>query len=163
MFDEVFTMRRKDKEITDINEIIEMISNCDYMRLGFSADNYPYIVPMNFGYEYKDNKLYFYFHGASAGRKASIIKNGLKAAFEMDKAIQLVESEYACNYTMKYESVMGGGSLKIIEDTNEKLNALKIIMSHYSKNNDFQFNPAMVEKTLVFILKVEEISAKAGR
>lgn len=64
-------MIRKDREITDINEIINIIKKCDVCRLAFFDENYPYIIPMNFGYDYdsKNNKLDLYFHGAKKGKK----------------------------------------------------------------------------------------------
>ena len=63
---------------------------------------------------------------------------------------------------MKYESLMGGGVIELIENSNEKLAALKEIMKHYTKEN-LEFNPAVVDRTMVFKLIVREISAKANR
>ncbi|GBU25577.1 hypothetical protein R83H12_02227 [Fibrobacteria bacterium R8-3-H12] len=42
-------MRRKDKEIIGINEKLEIIAKCKICRLGLSENNYPYIVPLNYG------------------------------------------------------------------------------------------------------------------
>lgn len=42
-------MRRKDREITDFQEIIATIKKCDVCRLAWNDQDYPYIVPMNFG------------------------------------------------------------------------------------------------------------------
>jgi nitroimidazol reductase NimA-like FMN-containing flavoprotein (pyridoxamine 5'-phosphate oxidase superfamily) len=45
-------MRRKDREITNVNDKIAIISECKVCRLGLSENNYPYIVPVNYGYTY---------------------------------------------------------------------------------------------------------------
>ncbi|MDR2718978.1 MAG: pyridoxamine 5'-phosphate oxidase family protein, partial [Treponema sp.] len=50
-------MRRKDKEIIDANDKIAIISKCKVCRLGLSENNYPYIIPMNYGYTYINEKL----------------------------------------------------------------------------------------------------------
>lgn len=42
-------MRRSDREVTDFNEIVEIINKCDCIRLGFSSEPVPYILPLNFG------------------------------------------------------------------------------------------------------------------
>jgi len=42
-------MRRKDREITDFNEIVQLISSMKVLRLGLIDDDFPYIVPLNFG------------------------------------------------------------------------------------------------------------------
>jgi nitroimidazol reductase NimA-like FMN-containing flavoprotein (pyridoxamine 5'-phosphate oxidase superfamily) len=66
-------MRRKDREVTDMNEIIEIIKKCDVCRLAFFDKEYPYIVPLNFGYSYDGAKLELYFHGANAGKKLELL------------------------------------------------------------------------------------------
>ncbi len=60
-------MRRKDREVTDFQEIVKIIDACQIMRLGLSDGDFPYIVPVNFAYEIKERKI-FYIHGAMAGR-----------------------------------------------------------------------------------------------
>ena len=55
-------MRRKDREVTDFNKIIEVVDTCDCFRLGLiDEDNLPYIVPLNFGYEVDGGKLFLYY------------------------------------------------------------------------------------------------------
>ena len=63
-------MRRKDREVTELEAVKEIIRQCDVLRLGLADGDYPYIVPMNFGWEEKEGRLYFYLHGAAEGRKA---------------------------------------------------------------------------------------------
>ena len=57
-------MRRKDREITDICAILELVSECKVCRLAMTDGGVPYIVPLNYGYEYADGALTFYFHSA---------------------------------------------------------------------------------------------------
>lgn len=67
-------MRRKDREVTDNCEINKIINSCQIIRLAFADGVAPYIVPLNFGFEEKDGKRTFYFHGAKEGRKLDLIK-----------------------------------------------------------------------------------------
>ena len=67
-------MRRKDREITDICAILELVSECKVCRLAMTDGGVPYIVPLNYGYEYADGALTFYFHSAKEGRKLEILK-----------------------------------------------------------------------------------------
>ena len=55
-------MRRKEREVTDYNKMIEMLKSCDCCRIGLVDDKGAYIVPMNFGYEDNNGKLTLYFH-----------------------------------------------------------------------------------------------------
>ncbi|MFC1532217.1 pyridoxamine 5'-phosphate oxidase family protein [Thermodesulfobacteriota bacterium] len=64
------TMRRKEKEITKKSEIEAVINKALVCRVGLSDNNFPYIVPLCFGYQ--DNTIYI--HGALEGRKIDILK-----------------------------------------------------------------------------------------
>jgi len=61
-------MRRKDREINDLNEIINIVKACQVMRLGMvGLRGEPYVVPVNFGWELQDEQLILYFHGRPRG------------------------------------------------------------------------------------------------
>ena len=54
-------MRRKDREITDFDEMMKIIAKCDTCRLALFDDEFPYIVPLNFGTDVEEGQLYLYF------------------------------------------------------------------------------------------------------
>ena len=62
-------MRRKDREIKDRQEILEVMKRCDVCRLALHDEEFPYIVPVNFGMEVMDGEITLYFHGATEGKK----------------------------------------------------------------------------------------------
>ena len=43
-------MRRKDREITDFNKMLDIMEACDCCRIGLADKSEAYIVPLNFGY-----------------------------------------------------------------------------------------------------------------
>ena len=53
-------MRRKDREITNINEIHNIIHKARILHLGMFDGEYPYIVPLHYGYSFNEDKLIFY-------------------------------------------------------------------------------------------------------
>ena len=154
-------MRRSDREITDFAQMLTILSQCDCCRVGLLDENGAYIVPLNFGYEVLDGKLILYFHGAKNGKKINLIKAQQKAAFEMDRKHQLVEGETACSYSFLYQSIMGNGIIQILEDFNEKLHALKAIMSHYSAKREWEFKKEQADKIAVIKMEVTNWSCKA--
>ena len=158
-------MRRADREITDKSEIIEIIEKCDVCRLAFSDNNIPYIVPMNYGYEYEcendeNEKLTLYFHGAGEGRKHNIMKNNPNVCFEMDCSHKLIEAEEANHYTMEYESVIGTGKVSYCNEKAEKINALNHMMKQYAKDKTFTFTDQILDSVTVFKLEVTEFAGK---
>ncbi len=152
-------MRRKDREITDIDEIIEIVKKCDVCNLALFDEQYPYIVPLNFGMTYENKSLALYFHSANVGKKLELIKKNNRVAFELNCSHRLLLGEKACNSTMEYESVCGNGIINTINE-DEKLNALIAIMKQYSKNREYEFDKNEVKAVTVLRLSVNEITAK---
>lgn len=133
-------MRRKDREVTDMGEIEQIIDKCDVCRIAFSDNTIPYIVPMNFGYQLSGEGLILYFHCAIEGKKLDIMNKNANVCFEMDCSHKLVTGNLACDYTMGYESVIGNGQICYITDHKEKIDAFKFIMKKYGKNNQHEIN-----------------------
>lgn len=154
-------MRRSDREIKDFGDIVGVMERCDVCRLALNDGGYPYILPLNFGMQVTGGRITLYFHGASEGKKYELMKRDNRAGFEMDCAHRLVLDEDNCSCTMEYESVMGRGVLEMVPEE-EKYEALRILMKHY-RHEDFPFNKAVVPRTNVFKLTVEEVTGKARK
>ncbi|MGL5540462.1 MAG: pyridoxamine 5'-phosphate oxidase family protein, partial [Erysipelotrichaceae bacterium] len=107
-------MRRKDREVSEFSKIIEIIDQCHICRLGFCDGEEVYIVPLNFGYESKEEKITFYFHSAKEGRKIELIKKGMPVGFEMDTNYHLHGGPLACDYTAAFDSVIGNGTIHLV-------------------------------------------------
>lgn len=152
-------MRQKQREITDFAEIIEVIKHCDVCRLALNDESYPYILPLNFGMDIVNEKLILYFHSALEGHKVDLIRKDNRASFEMDCKHQLQYMEEKGYCTMTYESVIGTGQIRILEE-DEKMDALKKIMSHYHTGKDAYFNTTAIPRTLVYALEVATITGK---
>lgn len=155
-------MRRKDREVLDEVKIDKFIRNCDCCRIGFydKENNEVYIVPLNFGYSHVDNKRVFYFHGAKEGRKIELISKTKKVSFEMDSNHELIIGKMACNYSERYQSVMGTGLISFVEDKDEKIAALNEIMFQSTGKKDWEFPEPMLNGVAVFMIEVTSLSCK---
>lgn len=153
-------MRRKDREVTDRDKIREIISKCHCCRLGFNDHGRVYIVPLNFGFQEEGGKYVFYFHGAKAGRKIDLIRENGYAAFELDTNYMLNEADTACEYSARFQSVMGSGTVSFVEDTEKKKEALRAIMKHNTGKDEWEFPYKMLGATCIFMLEAEELSCK---
>ena len=153
-------MRRKDREIKERAEIIDVIRRCDICRLGLVDGDYAYILPLNFGMDAdEEGKVTLYFHSALEGHKTELLKEGLKASFEMDTRHELEYDESKGYCTYYFESVMGRGTIHMLGD-DEKFEVLTKLMDHYHPGMNAYFNPAAMPRTLVYSLKVEEMTGK---
>ncbi|TVR66996.1 MAG: pyridoxamine 5'-phosphate oxidase family protein [Spirochaetaceae bacterium] len=148
-------MRRSEKEIRERSGIDGIIHATEVCRLGLCDHGRPYVVPLNFGY---DGEV-VYFHCAPEGRKLEILRENNRVCLEFDIPEGLVRGEQACNWGMRYRSVLAFGTAREVADPGERLRGLQVIMSHYSDER-FSFPPAMVERTTVIRVDIETITGK---
>ncbi len=148
-------MRRKDKEISDHDAMESILNRATVCRLALSLHNVPYVVPLNFGY----HAGCLYFHSAPEGRKIEIIKQNDRVCFEVDIDHELVEGRKACDWTVRYRSIIGFGRAFLIDHPEEKRKALDIIVGHYSDGSSGYAYEAVND---VAIIKVE-IESMTGK
>ncbi len=153
-------MRRKDREIVDIEKVLEIVKKCDCCRLGLVDDGEAYVVPLNYGYEYLDGRLVLYFHCAREGRKIDLIPSQKRVFFEMDGKHELAAGRHSDEYTFLYQCVMGYGRLEIIEDEAGRQHGLQKLMEHYVDERAWSFRPELMQRVHVLRLCVEEWSCK---
>ncbi len=151
-------MTRRERQVTDIDEIIEILDKSKVVHLGMVDGDEPYVVPMNYGYTMEDGKLTLYLHGAKRGRKLDLIRANPKVFFEMCCDIVPFEGEVACKYGITYASVMGRGVAEIVEDVEEKKFALSVLMKTQT-GKDFEFEDKMT--TIVSIIKITTLEYTA--
>ena len=149
-------MRRKDKEVLDEKIINEILTKSEFCRIAINDYEYPYLVPLNYGY--CDNALYF--HSAAEGKKIELLKKNNKVCFEIEHTAKTILNETPGKSTTKYLTVIGYGEIEIITDTNEKIKGLDIIMSHYSNNGNNEYNQGQVNNLVILKLNINSLTAK---
>ena len=77
-------MRRQDRRVTDIEEIKGILNSTRIIHLGMMDGDYPYVVPLHFGFEFIDEVLYIYVHGHYEGKKFDLIKANPHVFIEID-------------------------------------------------------------------------------
>jgi len=146
-------MRRKDREVTDCEQIKEILDGIKSCRLAMVDCGKPYVVPLSYGYTLDSGKLTVYFHSAKEGRKIDVLKVNSAVCFEMSTEGEAIFSEATpCDYGYYYSSVIGFGNAEFVENACEKITALKIITKHQA-GTDHEFTQAQADT--VCVLKVE--------
>ena len=149
-------MRRKDKEITDFEQLEKIIRREKVCRLALSENDTPYLVPLSYGYANKT----LYFHSAPAGKKIEILKSNPKLCFEIESNIEVVTDPLPCKWGMKFETVVGNGSAEFVEDLSAKREALKIIMNQYGSLYSDNITTDTLQNTIVFKVEIKSMSGK---
>jgi len=149
-------MRRKEREITDRGLIDAIISKAQVCRIGLCDRGLPYVVPVTFGH--KDNRLFI--HSAAHGRKMEIIRANNNVCFEVEADVEMVPAEKACDWTVRYYSVIGVGTASIVEDREEKARGLDIIMEHYSHIQHHDYPEAILNKLAIIRIDITSLTGK---
>lgn len=153
-------MRRKDREINDLNEIINIVKACQVMRLGMvGLRGEPYVVPVNFGWELQDEQLILYFHGATQGLKLDILREHPQVCFEFDTDHEFIPSDVPCGCSFKYASVISWGRVELLETDEAKAVGLRAIMRHFDCGTG-DFDPEQTRRVSVGKLIVERLTGK---
>ena len=152
-------MRKREREITDETLIRDILERAQVIHLGLSDEGQPYVVPMNYGYVLEDGKLTFYLHGALEGYKYEVMEKNPRISFSIECDVKPFEGRVACQYGMVYSSIMGKGTATIVEDVEEKEQAMSILMKTQT-GKDFAFDEKLVSIVRVIRLDITEFSAK---
>lgn len=156
-------MTRRELEITDRNEILDILDRSMIVHIGLVDGDEPYVVPLNYGYTMEeDGTLALYLHGATQGRKLDLMRKNPKVFFEMECDVQQFEGDVACRYGTSYKSLMGRGRAVILEDPEEKMKSLSIFMKTQT-GKDFEFNEKLVKVVSIIRIDVLDYTAKHRR
>lgn len=149
-------MRRHDKEIKDKSIIEEILNTSEICRIGMVDDGLAYIVPVNFGYS---NGVIF-IHSAPNGRKMELLKRNNRVSFEIEYMSDVVKKDVPCEWTAKYRSVMGLGSVEMITEYERKKTGMDIIMRKYGFKGDIVYDEASLSRMVILELKIHSVQGK---
>ena len=152
-------MTKRERQVTDPQQIRDILDAGKVLHLGLAVDNVPYVVPMNYGYTMEEGNLVLYLHSAVRGKKLDMIRANPKVFFEIDCDWIPFEGKLPCQYGLSYSSIMGKGTARILGDVEEK----KAAMTHLMKtqtSKDFSFTEELVSIVAVIRIDVSEYTAK---
>lgn len=157
-------MRRKDREVSDISKMLELLGEEEVLRLALADEEGTYIVPVNYGFGFvpETGELAFYIHGAAEGRKAEVLKaaakNGSEIPFEIDGRHR-AETADSCDASYFYMSVMGHVKVEILEG-DARVNGLNVMMNHIMPADGYHYQESVITRTMVCKLSVTQWSCK---
>jgi len=152
-------LTKRESRVTDPTEIIRILDTAKVLHLGLSVNDEPYVVPMNYGYTMEEGRLVLYLHSAVKGKKLDMMQANPKVFFSIDCDRMPFEGRVPCQYGLVYSSIMGRGTATIVEDVEEKKQAMTVLMKTQT-GKDFTFEDRLVSIVAVIRIDVEEYTAK---
>ena len=123
-----YHLRRKDKEITDREQMKDILKSTKYVTLALSKDNQPYLVTLSHGYDEKRNCIYF--HCAREGKKLDYLRSN--STVWGQSFIDHGYDDDECNHL--FSSVHFSGKVSFIEKPEEKVRAMQCMIRQLEKN-----------------------------
>jgi uncharacterized protein len=139
-----------------INAILDEAFIC---HVGFVAEGQPYVIPT--GYARIGSDLYI--HGSAASRMLRNLAEGVDVCVTVTLIDGLVLARSAFHHSINYRSVVILGKAELIEDPDEKNNALEAFTDHVIPGRWAEIRwPSDIElkATSVLKLRIDEASAK---
>ena len=124
----MFRELRRKKQLLSREETEAVLTRGSAGVLALSGDeDYPYAVPIS--YVYSGGSLYF--HCAISGHKLDAIERSEKASFCVIDQDQIVPEEY----TTYFRSVIAFGRIRILEDEEERREAIEKLALKYAPDS----------------------------
>jgi len=149
-------MRKSRQEITDQGILEEILSNQVICRLAMVDGERPYIIPVNYGYR----EGFLYIHSAPEGKKIDLLRQNQEVCFEVEDKMEITKGEKACDWSTRYRSVVGYGTVEILSDAESKQQGLEVIMAQHGAPNLKEFDPGNMLRMVILKIRITSISGK---
>jgi nitroimidazol reductase NimA-like FMN-containing flavoprotein (pyridoxamine 5'-phosphate oxidase superfamily) len=152
-------VREAERAVYDRAAAYRILDEAFLCHVGFVADGQPFVIPTSFGR--KDDRLYI--HGSAASRMLRQMKEGVPVCVTVTLIDGLVLARSIFNHSMNYRSVVVLGKATLVDDPQEKLEALRLLSEHIIPGrwaDSRQPNERELKATSVLRLLIEEFSAK---
>lgn len=143
----------------DKETIYRILDNDFVCQVGFVYNNYPVVIPTIYGR--KGDVLFF--HGANVSRMLQTMEKGVAISLNVTNTKGLVLARSAFHHSLNYESVTIFGNATLVENNNEKLEALRVISNQIIPERWEEVrapNKKELHITKILKLEIKEASAK---
>lgn len=151
-------MRLAQREILDLSDVLNVLDKCQTIRLGLSDEKFPYVVPLSFGWEKADGKIYVYFHCAKEGKKINLIAKNNAVCLEADMLDGYVKTERGV--TADYKSVIAFGYAERIFGA-EAEHGIELLLNHCGITGYSAKDCVLTDAVAVYRITVEKITGKS--
>ena len=154
------TLKRLPKRAEyDRGEVYEILDEAFICHVGFVSNNQPFVIPTSYGRV--GDRLYI--HGSAASRMLRAVGEGVDVCVTVTLVDGLVLARSAFHHSMNYRSVVVFGRASVVEDAEEKTEALRALTEHIVPGRWAEVrwpNESEMKATTVLSLPLTEASAK---
>jgi uncharacterized protein len=157
-----YHMQKREREITDQKELLDVLKNGKYAMIAMCRDNEPYVVTLSYGFDSHNNTLYL--HSAAKGLKLAFMEDNpaVCATVIEDRGYLHDECAHA------YRSVVFWGTMSAVESLEEKKYGMEMMMNHLEEHPEpirerALKNDRVYESFFVLKIEISRMTGKQGR
>ena len=151
-----FRPMRRHRQQLSREECERILNRCTSGVLALAGDSgYPYAVPLS--YVYADGAIIF--HSAVEGHKVDAIKRDNRCSFCVIEQDEIKPAEF----TTYFRSVIAFGRIQILENYDEKVQALRLLGRRYSPGDEPGLQHEIdksLDHVLLLRLNIDHLSGK---
>jgi nitroimidazol reductase NimA-like FMN-containing flavoprotein (pyridoxamine 5'-phosphate oxidase superfamily) len=151
-----FHVRRKDREITDPEEMSQVLRSTKYVTVALCMNNEPYLVALSHGYDQEHNCLYF--HCAPEGKKLVYAQANNRVWGQAVLDFGITDE---CDYA--YTSVHFSGAISLVTGPDEKWHGLQMLVHQVALNPESRLAKLKPEKIENLTIGKIDISYMSGK
>ena len=152
-------VREADRAVYDRAAAYAILDQGFICHVGFVSDGQPFVIPTSYGRR-EDN---LYIHGSAASRMLRHLAQALPVCVTVTLLDGLVLARSIFNHSMNYRSVVVLGKATLVDQPEEKLEALRLLSEHIIPGrwaDVRQPSERELKATSVLRVPIEEFSAK---
>ena len=151
-----FRPMRRNRQQLSREECERILGRCTSGVLALAGDGgYPYAVPLS--YVYADGAIIF--HSAMQGHKVDAIRRDSRCSFCVIEQDDIKPAEF----TTYFRSVIAFGRISMLENTDEKVQALRLLGRRYSPGDESGLQHEIdksLDHVLLLRLDIDHLSGK---
>jgi len=156
-------MRQAARQVTERAVICAMLDQMDTIYVGISDEPAPYVVPLNFGYTFEED-LVFYFHCAKSGHKMVLLEKNPHVCVTASRFMSYAGGSVK-GHMHDYRSVIARGTAQEIDVRKEPeafRSALESLLVHNRRDPADAASPMTRHIRLWRIVcRADDVTAKA--
>lgn len=153
-----YHLRRHDKAIESPEQCTKILASVRTISLSMCADNEPYLITLNHGWDPEHQCLYF--HSAPTGKKIDMLRKNPRIWGMAVEDLGYLDGR--CDHA--YRSLMFGGTVKFLENDADKRHALEIMIRQHESDPKAviaeQLTKTRVAGTTIARIDIDQMSGK---
>ncbi len=148
--------RKSKKHLIDDALVQGILQRGNLLCLAMCSDGQPYVVPMNYGLH--EGRIYM--HTGAKGLKMEVLATNPRVSFTVHEGAELVRAEQPCEWDVRYQSVVGLGAARVVDDPAEKRAGLEAIAKACGHGGGEAMPEEKVRMVAVLCVEIDHLSGK---